>query len=387
MAGMTLTQGGLALLGKALAGKELQFSRVILGTGALGSKNPAGLTDLIARKLALPITSISTSAAGTAEISADVSNMTLTQGFFIREFGLFAYDPDNHAEILYAYCNNGDEADYLAGYDGTNPITLTFHLLTVIDQAQNITAIINEQKSYVTPSRLDLRIESLFAPSSSAAGFWTYAPNDERRFRPLTIPETRRAVIGLTDINSLINRVASLEDAVNEINLALNVQEIFPQADRFMAEDFLDPDTADLFEAQVTSIVAGDDSLDCSPIDGLIPGSRYTITDGNNAEDVTVETVSLENGIMRVILADYVRGTYSLNNCRLIRTTADVQAGSAYGSAAKHNAVWIPGTKWTGRAASSQFTVTLDSSVSRQDSFTFTGSAVINSDGALTLGR
>ncbi|MBQ4431047.1 MAG: hypothetical protein II877_06050 [Synergistaceae bacterium] len=384
---MILTDKGRDLLAKALTGKQLSFSRVIVGTGDLGTRRPQELTDLVSRKLALTITALRTSLVGTAEITAEVSNQSITSGFFMKETGIFAFDPDTHAEVLYAYVNKGNEAEYIAGFDGTNPISYVFHFVTVIDMAQNVTAVITEDKSYITPTILDQRIESLFAPSSSPQGFWTYAPNDTRRFRPLTVPETRKAIIGLTDINSLIERVKSLEDAVNQLTLALNVQEIFPQADRFMAEDFLVPDTVDTFTAQVTSIVAGDDSVDCEPIDGLLPGSLYTVTDGLMHEDVKVESVNLENGVMRVIMEDRIRNTYSLNNCRLLRTTADVQDGTAYGTASRRNAVWIPGTEWKGLAASSSFNVSLDTSISRQDCYTFTGAAAINSDGAVTLRR
>lgn len=385
--GMILTQKGRILLAKAITGKTLTFTRAFVGTGDLGNKDPFLLEDLIARKLSLPVTAMRTAQTGVAEVTVEISNKNITQGFFMKEYGLFARDPDSNAEILYSYCNKGERSGYLEGFDGTNPVNFTLSFITVIDQAQNVTAVIESGYNYVTHTSLDARIESLFAPSMNPAGFFAYSQNDERRLRPITLNDTRKSIMGLTDINSLINRVERLEDAVNQINLALNVQEIYPGTSHFMAEDFINPDTIDLYTAQVTSVIAGDDSIDCLPLEGLLPGSIYTLTDGALSEDVQVESISYENGIMRVILYDRVKNTYNLPNTRLIRTTADIQQGNAYGSSAQHNTVWIPSVTWRGLSASGSFTAPLDSSVSNIDSFTFYGNATLNSDGYITLGR
>ena len=384
--GMILTQKGRILLAKAITGKSLTFTRAFVGTGDLGNRDPFLLTDLIARKLSLPVTAMRTAQTGIAEVTVEISNKNITSGFFMKEYGLFARDPDDNSEVLYSYCNKGERAGYLEGFDGTNPVNFTLSFITVIDQAQNVTAIIESGYNYVTHTTLDSRLESLFAPSQNPAGFFAFTSNDERRLRPIPLNDTRKSIMGLTDINSLINRVERLEDAINQITLALNVQEIFPGTSHFMAEDFIVPDTIDLYTAQVTSVITGDDSIDCLPIEGLLPGSIYTLTDGAASEYVQVESISYENGIMRVILYDRVKNNYNLPNTRLIRTTADIHSGNAYGSSAMHNITWLPSVTWKGLTASGSFTAALDSSVSNSDAFTFTGNAVINSDGSITLG-
>ena len=327
-----------------------------------------------------------TSSTGVAEVTVEISNSNLTSGFFMKEYGLFAKNPDNGQDVLYSYCNKGNSAGYLEGFDGTNPVNVTLSFITVIDQAQNITANITNSYSYVTANTLDARIESLFAPHDNPAGFFSFNPNDTRRLRPSSLTDTRKAILGISDIDSLVSRTERLEDAVNEIKLALNVQEIYPSASHFMAEDFIDPDTVDLFNSQVTSIVAGDDSIDCIPITGLIPGGVYLVTDGSKSEYVQAESVNLENGIMRVILTSRINNTYNLETCRIIRTTADISPGNAYGAGSSHYSVWLPGTEWKGLTAASSVNATLDSSVSNQNAFTFSGLAVINSNGQFTLG-
>lgn len=383
--GMTLTYSGRDILALALTGKPLVFTRAFVGTGDLGTRDPLSLTDLIHRHLELPITAMRTSQTGVAEVTVEISNKDLVTGFFMKEYGLFAKHPDTGREVLYSYCNKGNTAGYLEGFDGTNPVNVTLSFITVIDQAQNITANITNTYSYVTANTLDARIESLFAPYDSPAGFFSFNKNDKRRLRPTSLQNMREVLIGTADIISLINRIERLEDAINQINLSLNVQEIYPAASHFIAEDFLNPDSIDLYSAQVTSIVAGDDSIDCIPIEGLLPGSIYLITDSYKSEYVQIESVNIENGIMRVILYEHIQNTYNLDTCRLIRTTADISNGAAYGAGTAHKAVWIPAVTWKGLGANETFSVPFDTTISNQDSFSFSGNAVLDDTGCITL--
>ena len=385
--GMTLTTNGRNLLAKALTGKTLQFTRAFVGNGST-SKQHSAMTALVSPKMELPIQSLRTSSTGTAEVVLELNNQNLSKGFFVQEYGLFARDPDSNNEILYAYCTKGNEAPYLEGYDGTNPINYTLSIVTVIDQAQNVTATIATTNNYVTLNALNSRFTSLFADEQTPpAGFFTYANNDAQRLRPLTLAKTKKAIMDITDIPALVDRIERLEDAINELTLTLNVQEIYPGASHYMAEDFADPDTIDLFSAQITSIVAGDDSIDCIPVEGMLPGSWYIISDGIKSESVQVDSISLENGVQRVILKSTVKNTYKLTNCKIFRSSADIKSGSAYGSADKKNITWLPSITWKGQSSGATVNIPFDTSVSSSNSFTFTGNSILNSDGYITLGR
>ena len=109
--GLILTEKGRTLLAKALTGVPLHFSRVMSGDGFL----PAGteiydLENLVSPKKELPISSVEVTGVGTARIRAIMTNQGQPEGFFIREIGLFANDPDE-GEILYVYANTGDKPD------------------------------------------------------------------------------------------------------------------------------------------------------------------------------------------------------------------------------------------------------------------------------------
>lgn len=385
--GMILTTAGLNLLGLALTGKELHFTRGACGSGELPiGGDPYALTGLISEKQSLAIQSINTTRTGTCEVVLEVSNQDLSSGYFIREYGLFARNPDTGQEILYAYANKGEKCGYLETFDGTNPINYSLSLVCVVDQAPNITAIISSSNSYVTVSRLDSRISSLYAEGATPRGFWTFSPDGDKRLRPLSFEDAKILMLGTHDIASLISRIERLEDNQAEILLTQEMQELYPNATHYIIEDFKNINQVDLFSCKVTSIVAGDDSLDCNPIAGILPLSWYTISDGLNSEVVQIESVNLENGIQRVILTEPIKNTYNLDTCTLSRTTAAVSESGAHSSSITKNISWDPAVTWQGQAESSSFTIPLDTSTGNINSFETSGAIALTSDGFITLG-
>ena len=101
--GMRITKAGRNLLAKALTGKELHFTRAFAGDGVLTSEIISDMTALISPKRELPIQSIEIpEGVGVCEIILEMNNADLSNGFFLREYGLFAQDPDTEEEILYS---------------------------------------------------------------------------------------------------------------------------------------------------------------------------------------------------------------------------------------------------------------------------------------------
>ncbi len=386
MNGMILTASGRNLLAKALTGKTLHFTRAFVGDGTLGSRTPSSLTALISPKRELPIHSMNTTGSlGTCEVVLEMSNKGLTQGFFVREYGLFALDPDNSQEILYSYCNKGDEAGYLEGDNGVDIISYTLSIVTVIDQAQNVTATITNSNQYVTASRLEQRITDIFAPYQPAKGFWTYSNGDTERIRPATLEQAKELILEGVNVKAFNSRIERLEDAINQTLLALEILQAYPGCSHYLAEDFKDTSQIDTFSGQVLSVVAGDDSLDVEPLDGMLPGSWYTLSDGISAELVQVHSINLENNIQRVILADTVKNTYILRNTKLYRTNCTLDNMGAVGVSDTFRASWNPDTVWKGIASSETVSVSLDTSAGNSKNFTFTGSAVFDSSGQVSL--
>lgn len=156
--GTILTQQGRNLLAKALTGANLDFTKVSLGDGVWDSSiNPEQLTNLVSPKVNLPIQDLVIQGDGTAKLRVVLTNTGLTQGFFTRELGIFANDPDL-GEILYAvaYANNPD----FIPSDGVVKIEDVLDIYTVVSTAQNVTAVISDTVVLATKEDVNNAITS-----------------------------------------------------------------------------------------------------------------------------------------------------------------------------------------------------------------------------------
>ena len=109
---MTLTNAGQALQTKVQAGATLTFTRIALGDGQLNGQPISPLTALISQKASVEVDSVRVVDNSTAQASGFFSNADISTGFWWRETGVFAQDPDV-GEILYGYTNAGDAGDYI----------------------------------------------------------------------------------------------------------------------------------------------------------------------------------------------------------------------------------------------------------------------------------
>ncbi|OKP67564.1 hypothetical protein A3842_28080 [Paenibacillus sp. P3E] len=152
--GMTLTNKGLVLQGKAQAGLQLKYTRIAIGDGSLNGQSIPALNALISQKMNLPITRTQLQPPNKAVIGTVLNNGTVTSGFFFREVGVFAQDPDL-GEILYAYANAGVTADYIAAGGGTDIIEKAIDCVVIVGKAANISAVIDESLVFALKSELD----------------------------------------------------------------------------------------------------------------------------------------------------------------------------------------------------------------------------------------
>lgn len=144
---LSLTTLGLALQQKVESGSILTFTKVAIGDGTISSDmDVKSLTDLIDPKITATINSVS--ASGTAvTLKFTFSNNGLTEGFYIRELGIFANDPDE-GEILYAY-SNALSPDYLPADGGSNIVEEIFEVIAAIGNASNVTATIDASLTFL----------------------------------------------------------------------------------------------------------------------------------------------------------------------------------------------------------------------------------------------
>lgn len=156
--GMVLTKQGRDLQAKVQSGVNLNFTKVSIGDGQ-HTQNLEEITALLNPLRDLGITGIQVE-PGQCKIHSSITNEGLTQGFYVRELGLYAYDPDL-GEILYAVAL-ATESDFLPAANGTTAVVSDFEITVIVGNATNITANISNA-GYVSReefNKLKLRLDA-----------------------------------------------------------------------------------------------------------------------------------------------------------------------------------------------------------------------------------
>ncbi|WP_082729365.1 phage tail-collar fiber domain-containing protein [Leptotrichia sp. oral taxon 847] len=150
--GFILTEKGRELLAKGLAGETITFTKMAIGDGtSLTSERER--TALVNQITTLPILNINAKGNGTCEISALLTNKSVTTGFYIKELGIFAHGNDN-VEILYAY-NISTSPDFVPPFSANNVVEIEYVDTIIVDQVANITAVIDPSITYITKKYAD----------------------------------------------------------------------------------------------------------------------------------------------------------------------------------------------------------------------------------------
>ena len=150
--GFILTEKGRELLAKGLAGEIITFTKMAIGDGtSLTSERER--TALVNQITTLPILNINAKGNGTCEISALLTNKSVTTGFYIKELGIFAHGNDN-VEILYAY-NISTSPDFVPPFSANNVVEIEYVDTIIVDQVANVTAVIDPSITYITKKYAD----------------------------------------------------------------------------------------------------------------------------------------------------------------------------------------------------------------------------------------
>ncbi|WP_234404991.1 tail fiber protein [Paenibacillus bouchesdurhonensis] len=149
-----MTNKGRQLQAKAQAGAQLVYTRMAVGSGTLSGQSLESMTSLITPVKDLTISRLKHPTGSIrALIGATLTNPDVTTGFYLREVGVFAEDPDV-GEILYMYANAGATADYITP-SGDGVIEKAINMNVFVGAATNITANIDESLVFVTQKELD----------------------------------------------------------------------------------------------------------------------------------------------------------------------------------------------------------------------------------------
>lgn len=367
--GSIMTRAGLNILAKGIAGKLIHFTRVAIGDSMqndelveLTDEQILDLTDLINPLQDVPIVGCQSTGGGVAVVQAYISNANFQSGFWCREMGLFAKDPDTNQEVLYSYRNTGLLSSYTPGNQGAVIVNRKVNLVTVVQNAQNITATIDASVVFVNQAEL---LEHVYSDNPH--------PN-------LPIGDYNAS------ITQLDNRVTKVETDVAQVEN--NVANLFmqldaPDANLLVFEDFKDLDSVDTLKVKVTNTVAGAPDVYVESLDGIRAGHYYTLSDGVHSWYIRSNALASNDGLFSVIFDQNITQTFNLNKTYLYRSTALIEEGLASGSSTQRESVFAPDDVFSGVAASSTQTLTLKTTQANAANFEFNGA--FNSGGFFTL--
>ncbi len=152
--GIQFTNSGFLLSSKTLIGKQVVFTRLAVGDGELGGQSPLELTGLIHEVETIEINKLQVMSDTEAVVGGPFTNQGLATGFWWREIGLYATDPDTLAEKLYCYGNAGALADYIPAGGGAEILEKQTDIWIMASATANIAAEINSSLVYASAQDL-----------------------------------------------------------------------------------------------------------------------------------------------------------------------------------------------------------------------------------------
>ena len=147
-----VTKKGYNLLAESIATKKpVTFTKVVIGDGDDNGLNIDTMTNVVSKKLTLPVLDGQKDGDGQYLVTAVLSNSTVETGFFPKEVALFAKCGDGE-EILYSYSNGGNNVGLIP--DKNTPINSEiYNIRTKIGNATNITFVASDD-TYITKGEL-----------------------------------------------------------------------------------------------------------------------------------------------------------------------------------------------------------------------------------------
>lgn len=176
--GLILTNKGRNLQAKAQVGAQLNFTRIAIGDGDLDGTSILDLNALRHEVKSLSITKLKTMTGGKAVVGTTFSNQDITSGFYWRELGVFAQDPEL-GEILYCYGNSGANAEYIPAGGGPDTIEKSIDVVTIVGNVSSVTASIDQSLIYASQqdlTNIQNQIPTNISQLNNDVGYITQAP-------------------------------------------------------------------------------------------------------------------------------------------------------------------------------------------------------------------
>ena len=145
-----MTQAGINLMGKAIGGATIQFTKLVLGDGTMTGEI-LDLQGVVSPKQNVDVTRIERN-DNQCTVGGELLTRYVKQGFLWREVGLYAMDPDK-GEILYnyAYCSR---PDYIAPSNSGVMEEILVSMIATVGSNTNVDITIDDSIVFATKKDL-----------------------------------------------------------------------------------------------------------------------------------------------------------------------------------------------------------------------------------------
>lgn len=150
-----LTNGGENLILRAMDGETITFTKIALGNGDCPA-NYKAMTALANQQVLLGLDTYSLEDEGYIKLKAILQNNQLDASFIWTEVGIYAEDPDEGADILYAYghyqleADEGQNAPSLVPKAASSVMEMEIEYDIFVGEAENVSAALAESAVYTT---------------------------------------------------------------------------------------------------------------------------------------------------------------------------------------------------------------------------------------------
>lgn len=141
-----ITKKGQALMAKVVSGAtKLAFTRIAVSEATNLGSDLASLTGIGTIKQSQPVASVVRQNDTYVKVSASFSNESLSTGYYVRNIGLYATDPQE-GEILYSISvadESSKTADWMPPFNNIGSSSLIVDLVTAVSNASNVTVSVD----------------------------------------------------------------------------------------------------------------------------------------------------------------------------------------------------------------------------------------------------
>ena len=148
-ASFVVTNAGRDIIARIIAGLNVTFSRIVIGDSYdYDTENFVNKTALNNEIKSLSIKTMQITSSNVVELTAEFGKSDIEDAFWYREIGIYIIDPDDETkEILFAYGNRNDTAEYITPHIQNYAVLKNIKCLVSVGASANVNILISTTQS------------------------------------------------------------------------------------------------------------------------------------------------------------------------------------------------------------------------------------------------